>query len=366
MKAWRTLALVALLLPCLAVSALASELEQAQAEAAGVDEVIRAAGEYGVDFDAENGVDLDSGLASLWDRVTDSLSKVWKGAAASCVRLLAVVLLCGLLQEAFSAAGGDTAGISRLVGVLGITAVALLDTGKLIGMGRETIGEMEAFSHALLPTVTALCAAAGAPARAAAGQLAAMLFSDMLLALIDGLLLPLVYIYVALSAAAAATGNEGLDRIGELCKWLATVLLSAVLLGYIGYLTISGAIAGGSDALALKTAKLALSGAVPVVGGILSGAAETVLAGAGILKGTVGVFGMLAVLGMCVVPFLQLGVHYLAYKLTGALSAAVGDKWVTGLIDRLGAAFGLVLGVTGACAFLLLVSMVSAATLAVR
>lgn len=355
-----------LLAPCLSLCSFGDELSQEQAEAAGVDEVVRAAGEYGEGLDPAEGFDLDEGLGKLWDRVVDSLAQVWRSAAASCVKLLAVVLLCSLVQETFGAAGGDSVGISRMAGVLGITAVALLDTGELIGLGRETIGEMEAFSHALLPTVTALCAASGAPAGATAGQLAAMLFSDMLLSLVDSLLLPLIYVYVGVCAAAAATGNEGLNRIGELCKWLVTAILSAILLCYIGYLTISGAIAGSTDALALKTAKMALSGVVPVVGGILSGAAETVLAGASILKGTVGIFGMLVVLGMCVVPFLQLGIHYLAYKLTGALSAAVGDKWVTGLIDQIGAAFGLILGTTGACAFLLLISMVSAVTLVVK
>ena len=97
-----------------------------------------------------------------------------------------------------------------------------------------------------------------------------------------------------------------------------------------------------------------------VVGGILSDAAETVLVGASVLRNTVGVFGMLTVLGICLVPFLQLGIHYLAYKLTAALTGTVSAGRVTGLIDSIGGAFGLVLGMTGACALLMLVSIVSA------
>jgi stage III sporulation protein AE len=72
---------------------------------------------------------------------------------------------------------------------------------------------------------------------------------------------------------------------------------------------------------------------------------------------------MLVVLGMCVVPFLQLGVHYIAYRVTGALSATVGDSRLVELIEGIGSAFGLVLGMTGACAFLLLISMVAAISL---
>ena len=170
---------------------------------------------------------------------------------------------------------------------------------------------------------------------------------------------------MAACTAYAALGNEGLKRVGELLKWAVTSILTAVVLAFVGYLTVSGVIAGSADAVTLKAAKMTISGMVPVVGGILSDAAETVLAGAGILRGAVGVFGMLGVLAICVAPFLQLGVHYLVYKLTAALSATVAGGRMAGLIDAIGGAFGLVLGMTGASALLLLVSMVSAITMAV-
>ena len=48
------------------------------------------------------------------------------------------------------------------------------------------------------------------------------------------------------------------------------------------------------------------------------------------------------------------------------LSATVSSGRVAGLIDQIGGAFGLVLGMTGASALLLLISMVSAITAVVR
>ena len=189
---------------------------------------------------------------------------------------------------------------------------------------------------------------------------------DVLITLITRLLLPLVYAYIAACVSYAAVGNEGLKRISGALKWVVTAVLTTVLLVFVGYLTVSGVIAGSADAVTVKAAKFTMSSLVPVVGGILSDAAETVLAGAGILKNAVGVFGMLAVLAMCVAPFLQLGIHYLAYKAAAALSATVSGGRVAGLIDQIGGAFGLVLGMTGSCALLLLISLVSAITAVVR
>lgn len=250
-----------------------------------------------------------------------------------------------------------------MVAALAITAISVSDVHSLIGMGRQALADMDTFAKILLPTMAVVTAASGAPGAAAARQLAAMLFSNVLLSVINGLLMPLCYGYIAACVAHAAVGNEGLKRIAGVLKWVVTSVLTILPLAYVGYLTVSGVVAGTADAVAVKAAKFTVSSMVPVVGGILSDAAETVLAGAGLLKNAVGVFGMLVILSMCIVPFLQLGVHYLAYKLTAALAATVAEGRISGLIDSIGGAFGLILGMTGASALLLLVSMVSAVSM---
>ena len=187
-----------------------------------------------------------------------------------------------------------------------------------------------------------------------------MLFSQLLITVMDRLLIPLVYSYVAVCCAYAAVGNPGLKKVGGLLKGAVTSILTALLLAYVGYLTASGAVAGTVDAGAVKAAKMAISRAIPVVGGILADASESVLAGAGILKGSVGAVGLIVVLAICLTPFLRLALQYLVYKCSAALCAAVAQPELTGLIDAIGSAFGLVLGMTGAGALVLMVSLVSA------
>lgn len=339
------------------------EILQSQADALDLKGLQQAAEEYAPDMDWTQTPDLDGGLTALLETGTGSLRGVIHKALRSGLLLLTIVLLTGLAEGAAACGTGKTLQAVPVAAALAITAVSVTDANTLIGLGREVIERMEVFSKVLLPTVAAATAASGSPGGAAARQLAAMLFSDVLMTLINRVLLPLVYAYIAACTAYAAIGNEGLKRISSTLKWVVTSILTAVLVAFIGYLTVSGVIAGTTDAITLKAAKFTVSSVVPVVGGILSDAAETVLAGAGILKNSVGVFGMLAVLGMCMVPFLQLGVHYLMYKVTAALSATVADSRVAGLIDGISGAFGLVLGMTGACAVLLLVSMVSAVTM---
>lgn len=340
------------------------ELRLRQEELFAVDELEQMGREHLGQVEIHETMDINSVLRSVLDNGKQSATGVVKQVIKSCLILLTIVLLFGLVEGlGEGTSSGSTTMAMHLACALAITAVAVGDMFSLVGMGRTAMEQMETFSKVLLPSVAAASAAAGAPGAAAAKQLATMLFSDLLLTLINQLLLPLTFGYIAVSVAYAALGNEGLKRIGSCLKWVVNTVLAVFLLAFIGYLNLSGAIAGSTDAVTVKAAKFTVSNMVPVVGGILSDAAETVLAGASVLRGAIGVFGALTVFAICLTPFLQLGAHYLAYKVTSALAATVANSRTASLIDAIGGAFGLVLGMTASCALLLIISMVSAVTM---
>ena len=347
--------LAVLLVPAYAVNA--DEVLRQQEDTLEIDELERAAENAG--GSAEYGASLDEGLKSLLETGADAAGGIIRGAVRSGVLLVAVILLCGFGETMYEGLGKGKLPVIPLVGTLAITAVAAVDVDSMLGLGRSTIDNMTNFANVLLPTVAAVTAATGAITGAAVRQMAAVLFSDLLVNLINSLIIPLLYAYLAASVSHAALGNEGLKRISALMKWAATTLLTTVMLAFVGYLSLSGVIAGSADAATIKATKFAISGAIPVVGGILSDAAETILASAGVLRGTVGIFGAMTVLGICLLPVLRIAVHYLMYKLVAALSATVGSGRISTLVDQIGSAFGLMLGMTGACCLLLLVALVS-------
>ncbi|MCC8122051.1 MAG: stage III sporulation protein AE [Oscillospiraceae bacterium] len=364
MKRWIMLLFMALLLGGLCTAHASGDILSAQSDALDLQGIQQAAGDYGAEFDMEEGISLDEGISYTLATGSDQILGIFRKARRSGLLMLVVVILCGVASGMYSGVGaeGSSVDVVKLVGVLAVTAIAVTDVHSLIGMGREAIADMDNFSKVLIPAVTAAAAASGAPGVAVARQFCTMLFSDILITVINRLLLPLVYAYIAASVAFAAVGNEGLKRIGTLIKWVVNTVLAGILIVYVGYLTISGAVAGTVDATAVKAAKLTVSGMIPVVGGILSDAAESVLVGVGLLKNTVGVFGMIVILCICLAPFLTLGIHYLVYKIFGTLSATVSDGGISKLIDQIGGVFGLVLGMAGACAFVLLISLVTAVT----
>lgn len=332
-------------------------------EAIPVEDVNRAAGAYleeYLDLGAEGGTDWEEGAKVIVRENAAKFPGLFRQALGSGILLLAAAMACGIAESAGETLTVGGLAPARLAGAAAVALIATADVNTLMGLGRETLEQMDTFSKILLPTVTAACAATGAPVAAAARQGATLLFLNLLLTVAERLLLPLLYAYVAMVTAHAALGNDGLKRLAGFLKWGTTGFLTLLFTGFVLYLSITGAVAGSADALTQKAAKTALSSMVPVVGGILSDAAETVAAGAGMLKGTVGVVGLLAVLAICAGPFLRLGVHYLVYKGIAALSATAAPGPLAGLIDAIGSAFALMMGVVGGGGLILYVALITA------
>ena len=300
---------------------------------------------------------LNNGFSMLWDKCRQQLRDLLQQQTGGAVLLLCAVLLCALADDCFKAADSNASlSVVSLAGATVVTLIAAGDIRMLMGVGMDAIDTLETFSKALLPTLMAAVAASGGAVSAGVRHVAAVFFADLFISLIRNLLLPMVYIYIAAAAANALIPGRKIGGIAAAIRKGTAWILSGALVLYTGYLSLSGATASSADALAVQLTRSAM-GAVPIVGGIISGAADTVLHGAAVLKNTVGIAGTLAVLALCLTPFLKLAVQYLLYKIAAFLAGTLGSPCLVELIHDLGSAFGLILGMTGACAVLLLISI---------
>lgn len=342
------------LLAALTVTAGAVEVPEGLTDA-----LPREAAELMEDVDLSGMEGFADGVGTLLQEAGAQVVRLVQKQARGAASVLLVVVLCSLIT---GVSQGTDSKNERYVAMAGALAVMLLTAGSLdslIGLGEQTIGDLQTFSKALLPTLAAATAAAGAVTTATFQQVTTVFLADLLLSLIDGLLMPLTYCYIGALTAAACLQESRLGAIAEGLKKVITWILTTVLIAFTLYLSIARVLSGSVDTTAVRLAKTTISQVVPVVGGIIAEASETVLAGAGLVKNTIGVFGMLGVLAACIHPFLHLGVQYLLYKLTAFFSSVVGAPSLSRLINGLGGAFGLVLGMTGASALLLLISVLS-------
>mgnify|MGYP000711386295 CR=1 FL=1 len=105
---------------------------------------------------------LWQGLGDLWHSACAYVRTALETQASGAALLLGVVLLCSLAESCLAAA--DSPCVPRYVSVAGALAITLVAAGdfrRMMGLGVETMSQLEVFSKALLPTLSAAVAAAG-------------------------------------------------------------------------------------------------------------------------------------------------------------------------------------------------------------
>ena len=293
----------------------------------------------------------------LWKVISAAIEKLQPQisvAGKTCVMLISIALLVSVLQQIPS----EKSGIVELAGCVAVGVMLLENTGSMIQAAVDTINSLSEYGKLFLPVMAGAQAAQGGLTSSAALYTGTMVFDAILGKAVSRWMIPLVYMYLALSVAGCAMGEDLLKRIRDLIKWLITWCLKNGLYIFTGYLSITGVVSGATDAAKLKAAKLTISSAVPVVGGILSDASEAVLVGAGMMKNAAGIYGMLTIAAIWISPFLQIGIQYLMLKISGSLCAMLDAKRVSSLIDSFSTAMGFLLGMTGIMCILLLISTV--------
>ena len=277
-----------------------------------------------------------------------------KEGAAVCLSIIAVVIAVSMLRTF----PGTTEKTVDLAGNLAIALILLKSTGSLINLAASTVTQISEYGKLLLPVMTAALAGQGGVSTSAAIYTATALFDAVLTSVIGKLLTPLTYLFLLLAVAGSAIGDDMLKKLKHCMKWFMGWSLKTILYIYTGYIGITGVVSGTTDAAALKAAKLTISGAVPIVGGILSDASEAILVSAHTVKNTAGIYGLFAVLAIWIGPFLQIGVHYLLLKATGAVCSIFADGAHTELVGDFSSAMGLLLAMTGSICLMLLISLV--------
>ena len=298
---------------------------------------------------------------SFWDGFFEILKNILSElnpSVTNALRLSASLLAIVLFLSIFQSLSSKHTIITNLVSGSAIAITLLNPSTSFIQQSIQAVQEISEYGKLLLPVMAAAMAAQGCTATSAALYTGTTVFSAALNTIISSLVIPAIYIYIALSIACCSLGQDVLKKLCDFVKWVITWILKLVLYLFTGYIGITGVISGVTDTVALKTTKLAISSFVPFVGNVLSDASETVLLSAAVMKNAAGIYGFLVIVAVCAGPFLSIGIQYITLKATAGICSIYGPKEPTKLIQNFSVIMGFLLAMIGVMGAIYLVCVV--------
>ena len=353
--------LILLLCPLFVTQSYAEDLGAKMAELLDVNQVETALPDDARDVSGmlrmDGGYDTEGALHRLSRQFFLSVKAQFLTSLHAATALFSLALLCAL-RASFC----QSKEIRNTIDRIGCCAAALYVFGNftdLLEQASNTIRELSDYAHIILPVIFTTAAAGGGVVSAPARYSAACLSMDVLITAAQNYILPLIYMYFALSVSQSLYDDSILQAVRRIGKWSVTTALTVLTMAFGAYLSLTGLIAGSGDALAVKTARTVISRSLPIVGGILSDSASVLLSAATLVKNSVGVFALIAVCALCLGPVAAFSVKLLIFKAVAVASDFLPGARLPGLISAMATVFGMLLALIGCCAAILFMAIVS-------
>ena len=181
--------------------------------------------------------------------------------------------------------------------------------------------------------------------------------------LILNFLIPLTQIYLVIRILSELSPEIHLTKFAELIETIVSWTLKTLLAGVVGLNVMQGLLSPAIDAVKRSLITKG-SGAIPIIGDAIGGAAEVVLGTAVLIRNGIGVVGMIVCLVICLAPLIQMAVTALLYQVIAALIQPVSDKRMVDCVSSVADGSKMLLRIvfTTGVLFLLTIAVVAATT----
>ncbi len=311
-----------------------------------------------VDISPDSG-DFKSGIEGIFRGFLELMHKGLRSSFAEGFIILTIGAAAGMISV-FSGPT-DSPVLKKAVDITAICLVTLLCLSGASGVLEScsaSINRLQYFSSALVPVYAVAVSLSGNPKAAISTASATLLFSNGLIFLASKILIPVIYLHILMSAIGRIAENKLILSLAAMFKKASVSFFRYFLMLYTGYITMSGLISSGADAVTLKTAKVTISGSVPVLGSVISDVSEAILSGSVILKNAVGIYGFIGALAVCLAPFVSAAARLIVFKLLSLFSSSLSSGGLGGLLDSISDSYSMALGLLGTCCAIQFLSFV--------
>ncbi|MFC7060593.1 stage III sporulation protein AE [Halobacillus seohaensis] len=240
--------------------------------------------------------------------------------------LLFLTLFSTLLQAMQSSFENTVVSrIAYMVIYLVLIGLALESFGQVIEYTLGAINQMSSFMIGLLPLLLGIMASFS-------HLMSISFFHPIIVALVQSSGLLVKYILIPLFASSAlllivGSLNESfkVDQLAELLRKTGLAIMGVYLTLFLGVISVQGTVTAVQDGVTMKTARFVTGNFVPVVGRLFTDATDTILGASLILKNTLGLAGVVILLGIALFPALKIFAIAIIYKLAAALLQPIGD-----------------------------------------
>ena len=332
----------------------------------GISDFVGEADKYAGDFFEDTNISniLTSAISGKVDnstilkKILNIFGKEILSSIKTLVGILAIVLIHSILKTV--ADGLETSNISTIiyyVQYILIVTLVMSNFSGIIDSVVEAINNLVGFMNSLIPLLVTLMVYTGSIATSGLLEPILLFVIGFVGNMMISLVIPIVSIIVALVIVSKISDRVQIGKLAGFMKSSVVWFLGIILTVFVGVLSLEGTLTSSVDGITAKTAKAAVSSIIPVVGKILGDSVDSILGCGLVLKNALGVFGVIIIIGICIIPIIKLAILSIMYSISSAIIEPLADEKIVKLLDEFSGVFKLLLAILCSVSVLLIVGV---------
>ena len=241
--------------------------------------------------------------------------------------IIVVLIIHSILKTISENLGNESiAKIAYYIQYILIITLVMKNFSDIITGIKTSIQNLSAFTNTLIPLLSTLMITTGNIVTSRMIEPMLLFLITFISNLIVNVIIPIILVATALGIISKISDEVQVDKLSKFFKKGSVWVLTTVLGLFMTLTTLEGGVTSGLDGVTLKAGKSIVSNAIPVVGGILGDAIDTVLGYSTIIKNAVGIVGIIVVMCICIQPILNLAALTITYYLGAALCQPIADE----------------------------------------
>lgn len=231
---------------------------------------------------------------SIFDYFSDGLKGYFQGLLKVLTKLLAIILLA----VGFTFFDSEEKYKSLLVALF-IPIITIILVGEINTAVSSALSLMKLNGHFMVtfvPIYAVAVSVAGNPATALTYNSIVLTFAEIISALINYVFINIIGCYFSLSVSFSINKSVNFSRFINAVNRFISFSLGLLSTIFASVLSVKGIFSAATDSIASKGIRFAIGSLIPVIGSSISDAYSTLLGSIGIIKSSIAIIGILAVI----------------------------------------------------------------------
>lgn len=249
-------------------------------------------------------------------------------------QIIAISILCAVSSGAEGGVLGKTT--AKVVRLACVSLIMLILSSMLFGIVSSAVAcitNIKKQVEIVTPILVTLTVLTGGGEAGAIYQPSALFLSGGAIEIVSGFIFPATIAVIVLNFTSKINSDISFTGVAALVKSVMKWVIGITVAIFGLFITVQSTASSLFNGIFFKVTKYLVGNSVPIVGNFLSAGVDMVVMSGTIVRSSLGMLGIILLLGEVLQPIIMLASFSLMLKVTGAIAQPLGEKTLFSLFS---------------------------------